>query len=391
MGYDDGLGKFPVVIAVGDTLTREQTNEVMLRTNHWYLGGNDDAWNEMVAHILGLADKLNANLREFPDGSTDWDWEYRYELTHEFGDGIKTLKLFALDNQAINSTRFGADHSWLNWSGQIRARYNEGSKWTSIEQAETDWRDIAAAFPFLRLRAQLAAGTYLNVYEDGSPGIPAGQVGAEWVIEDGTVTRVDPGKPLIGPERWWQKHHTDWYTLPWWFWKITKPITAQYYRSVRRWRARWPHIGPWSLAMHWNERSVSAARLIEAVDQMKEAVMNDTFTVTEQHLKLLQRLNLRWEDHYKGAPGADPQRPYGTKWVLEDIAEILDPAGWEAIPDRDEAALGAYEQAHEEEFLRIHKETFEAMDIVLRTGQFKAGTYRRSDPWAHDWTLVENK
>ena len=387
MGSKDGLGKFPVVIAVGDTLTREQTNEVMLRTTSWYhLTCNDEAWDDMVIHILGLADKLNDSLVELPDGARIWDCEYQHQLTDGFGNGIDALKLYALDNWGISRRGSGG---WLDWSGQIRARYREGSKWTSIEEVEADWQAIAAAFPFLRIRAQLAAGDYLNVFDDGSPGVPAGQVGAEWIINHGEVHRVDkPGKPLIGPERWWQKPRDDWYQFPWWHWKIATPITSLYYWQHRRRRAAWPHIGPWSLAMHWEERGVCAPRLIEAVDQMKEAHMPDLFTVTEQHLKLLRHANLRWEDSYQGAPGIDAKMPYGSKWVFHDIAEILDPDGFGAVPEGDDAALGAYEQEHEDEFLQIHFETIQALGIALRTGEFKTGVYRRSDVWASDWTYV---
>jgi len=116
--------------------------------------------------------------------------------------------------------------------------------------------------------------------------------------------------------------------------------------------------------------------------------MHDTFILTENHLKLLGHLNLIWDDAYKGAVGADTKRPYGSTWVFEDIAEILDPEGFAALPDGDEDALGVYEQANEEQFLRIHEETFKALDIVLRTGQFTPGTYRRTNPWTHDWKHI---
>lgn len=378
----DGLGKFPYVIAVGHPLTREQTNDVMLRTTYWRRSCNDEAWNDMVVHILGLADQLNANLVEFSDGSSDWDWQYRTELIHRFGESIGVLHLFALDNPAIMSHQRGA--GWLDWSGRIRARYTDGSKWTTIAEVESDWRDIAAAFPFLCLRAQIAAGDYLN-------DLPSGTVGAEWIITGGTVTRVKPGKALIGPERWWHKHHDDWYQFFWWGWKIATPIRNLYYWQNRRYERRWPHIGPWSLAMHWEERGTSAARLIEAVDQIKESVMDDTFTVTELHLRLLRRFNLEWDDTEQGAPAVDPRRPYGTKWVLHDLAELLDPEGFAAVPEGDDAALGAYEQEHAEALMRAHRETFKALDIVLATGQFTAGTYRRSDPWARDWKLIDSE
>jgi hypothetical protein len=47
------------------------------------------------------------------------------------------------------------------------------------------------------------------------------------------------------------------------------------------------------------------------------------FTVTEGHLKLLQHLNIGWDDCEFGAPCVDPKRPYGNSSVYIDIAEIL--------------------------------------------------------------------
>jgi hypothetical protein len=47
------------------------------------------------------------------------------------------------------------------------------------------------------------------------------------------------------------------------------------------------------------------------------------FTVTEDHLKLLRRAYIGWDDCEFGAPGIDPKRPYGNSDVIGDIAEIL--------------------------------------------------------------------
>jgi hypothetical protein len=48
------------------------------------------------------------------------------------------------------------------------------------------------------------------------------------------------------------------------------------------------------------------------------------FTVTDEHLKLLRRTNVGWEDGEFGAPSIDCKRPYGNSSVYNDIAEILD-------------------------------------------------------------------
>lgn len=259
MGHDDGLGKYPIIIALGDTLTREQTNEVMLRTNRWHmLSCNDDGWCDIVTCILGHADILDANPvvgDEYrPDGI--WDYQLRWDLAAQFGDNIEALKLFALDNEAIMTSCVGGPCGWLDWSGRIRARYAEGSKWTSIDEVDDDWHAIAAAFPFLRLRAQLAAGTYLN-------DLAAGTVGAEWIIEDGTAQRVEPSAPLVAEPRWWQRPIDQWYTYDWWDWPITWPIRQWHYRRRRR--------GTWPLYTTWNERCVPATRLIDAVDQVRRS------------------------------------------------------------------------------------------------------------------------
>ncbi len=53
---------------------------------------------------------------------------------------------------------------------------------------------------------------------------------------------------------------------------------------------------------------------------------NKEFTVTDDHLTLLQHMYIGWQDCEYGAPEVDPKRPYGNSGVATDIAEILE---WE--------------------------------------------------------------
>jgi len=48
------------------------------------------------------------------------------------------------------------------------------------------------------------------------------------------------------------------------------------------------------------------------------------FTVTDEHLRLLRRACVWWDELEFGAPGIDPKRPYGNSNVFADIAEILE-------------------------------------------------------------------
>ena len=110
-----------------------------------------------------------------------------------------------------------------------------------------------------------------------------------------------------------------------------------------------------------------------------------TFELTQQHLALLQRMNVGWQDCEFGAPEIDPKRPYGNSGVLEDIAEILGetprgPATW-----GDEREFSAEQ---EERFNRLHRETQTALQVVLASRSFAPGVYRTSMRYKMDWTLA---
>lgn len=96
------------------------------------------------------------------------------------------------------------------------------------------------------------------------------------------------------------------------------------------------------------------------------------FTVTADHLKLMKRAYVSWDDAEFGAPEIDAKRPYGNSNVIEDIAEIL------GVPedqwsDGDGEALPDAEQA----FTKLHAETAIVLQIALNTGKFREGRYVR--------------
>jgi len=110
------------------------------------------------------------------------------------------------------------------------------------------------------------------------------------------------------------------------------------------------------------------------------------FILREEHLKLLRRAIIRWEDCEFGAPAIDCKRPYGNSDVESDILEILKVKP--AFTHRD----GTYEYSDEqEEYARIlHKETEIALQIILIIGKFEAGYYQ-ADDYKNDWKLVKSK
>ncbi len=99
----------------------------------------------------------------------------------------------------------------------------------------------------------------------------------------------------------------------------------------------------------------------------------EKFTFKPDHLKLLRRMYVGWQDCETGAPEIDPKRPYGNSFVAGDVAEIL---GWEWNKEED------FPEFLEEQAMAIHKETEHALQIYLRFGP-EYGNYVKS--WLGSW------
>jgi hypothetical protein len=113
------------------------------------------------------------------------------------------------------------------------------------------------------------------------------------------------------------------------------------------------------------------------------------FTVTEDHLKLLRRVQASgWDDGegFGGAALISGKKPYGNSAVWRDIAEIL------GVPDEDwvyeDGEKAFLTDEAEERLMRLHVEAMFALQIVLAVGEFRPGRYRRSKWWNTDWRLA---
>jgi hypothetical protein len=132
------------------------------------------------------------------------------------------------------------------------------------------------------------------------------------------------------------------------------------------------------LCSRWGEDVARAPRMqFDVVTNAKR------FTVTDEHLRLLRRAHVSWDNTEFGAPEISCKRPYGNSYVLRDIAEILEIPDSEWA-DENEEILPEYEQR----FLRLHVETAVALQIALSTGEFRTGSYTRED-WSHGWKRDE--
>lgn len=104
------------------------------------------------------------------------------------------------------------------------------------------------------------------------------------------------------------------------------------------------------------------------------------FTVTHEHLALLRAARVSWCSRCAGAPRVDCKKPYGNGDVFSDMGRIL---GWEPVGE-DEDGFPDYTDVQREHLGALHRQTETALQIVLATGEFRAGAYEAS-PCDRDW------
>jgi hypothetical protein len=128
------------------------------------------------------------------------------------------------------------------------------------------------------------------------------------------------------------------------------------------------------------------------------------FRVTEDHLKLMKEMYVEWDDSYAyyGSPMVDPKRPYGNGDVPNDVFEILVGRGqsqevydklikFDREGDFVTGTLPDGREVTQEDLLKLHKQTAEALQVVLSTGEFKTGLYRTQRSYDRSsWARVDD-
>jgi hypothetical protein len=107
------------------------------------------------------------------------------------------------------------------------------------------------------------------------------------------------------------------------------------------------------------------------------------FVITENHLKLLKRMNVDWSADEFGVPSIDPKRPYGDSSVIRSLAEIL---GIESLRSDDFILT----EAQENDLLQLHEEMITVLQICLCTLSFEAGRYIKRDEYTYNsWVKAD--
>jgi len=173
------LPKWPELVVVGEPVTIEQAAEILIRTDNFRFFSNDQEWETQVKEFFGIPeDCFSADT--FQDAFLKED---------EARKNYNVLSLNFLHNNWIMSSYVNGPHGWCDWAGNIETEgYNIG-KWPDYSEVYEDWRLIAKAFPFLKLKSQLFSGEYCE--EDIVPVV-------EFHVENGNVRIFEPGPRLQG-------------------------------------------------------------------------------------------------------------------------------------------------------------------------------------------------
>jgi hypothetical protein len=171
------LTKWPRLIVVPEDpepVTREQVNEILIRTATPHLFTNDRLLELAVREILGHPHK---DSRTGPAAGEVRDW---IRAEEEWRASLRILGLQYVHNSRIVSASIHGPHGWCDWDGTLGCTTWNIGKWPSHEDVTADWEAIAAAFPYLDLHVQLITG-------EGE-----GELAAEWRVTGGHAFPVEP-------------------------------------------------------------------------------------------------------------------------------------------------------------------------------------------------------
>jgi hypothetical protein len=180
------LPKWPVLLVKGKRITPEQADVVIIRTTMLQLlSSNDEKWDRYVKQAFGIRENVKLSQVSY----AAWD-----EMTVRLGG----MDLEYLPNARISTHNVSGPYGWCNWDGTIGTNgMNLMSKWPEVGEIHEEWGNIAAAFPYLDLTAQLVHEQW-----DHNTGAVTGHVPlVTWTVARGAVEMHDEPGGLIRPVR----------------------------------------------------------------------------------------------------------------------------------------------------------------------------------------------
>jgi hypothetical protein len=170
------LPKWPQMKVRGRKVTKEQAEEIIVRTDTFITNGycgNDRTFRERFDQTFGIpAEPKFPPFREVRDPVEDeaysYGWRVRLEATGRFNRSLKTITTEYVHNSWMASAFIFGPTGWCHPDGTISFSHNVG-KWPSASELLKEWKKIAKAFPFLVLEAVFMTGESCDEANDSVP------------------------------------------------------------------------------------------------------------------------------------------------------------------------------------------------------------------------------
>lgn len=197
------LPKWPAIVVFGTPVTKEQAEEIVIRTDDFWFSSNDPKFlpqlfwemNWITAGEKILLDQQHMTSLSLYVRDDDPDKDALDKIRIKIDEKLEELKkkinhlggLEYLANHQILSSWVGGPHGWCSWTGKIMSNHYNIGKWPSVQEVHREWTSIAEAFPFLDLSCILFSGETCE--ENSDPLI-------EFVVKNGQVSMKKPDNPL---------------------------------------------------------------------------------------------------------------------------------------------------------------------------------------------------
>lgn len=157
--FDRVLPKWPQMLASGDTVTIEQAKEIIFATDtsltHLHLSGNDREFEDWFLKESGYEkfayDYKDRSQMTKEEKKRDTELsQLRCTAWDQFLNRANFLSTEYVHNSWASCAYIYGPHGWCHPSGKISFTDNVG-KWPSVDEIASDWKKIAARWPFLNL------------------------------------------------------------------------------------------------------------------------------------------------------------------------------------------------------------------------------------------------
>lgn len=172
--------KWPLMAVVGEPVTEEQADDILIRTADWWMPFAND--KEYLHQVQAVA----AEFGYPPDVPHGEDRLPTFMDRLKWGETVGMLS----NIEYLRTHRIFNSNGWCDWDGTIGCKYGIG-KWPSTGELTEQWTVIAEAFPFLTLTAQ--------VFDEPRNGLEDWPLCGEWRIAGGIATYVDDASVEIEP------------------------------------------------------------------------------------------------------------------------------------------------------------------------------------------------